>query len=652
MPISPLPQAPYRQDNRTFPTPLIGDVVFSEIRDCTRITFPEYGTPHPNPAKWPYHKLVFIKSVDIERDGIFEFFYAADRDHQDLYNFQFQQADIGGTKFDSVVRTYVSPRANFTPTNYAMGQTMTSDPDGVFSDTYVLAEYKQVDSQDQILNSLYVTEQLTYVKKVSIVEAQYDERVGRGNQSKTIVFYRGEYTAEYPKNTAGAITIEDIFSNPAHPYWGLQSELTNIFRKGSQLSDNWFAVQESYIVPPSSTNSVSNPAKRFVITRPTPLSSDVIFVESGALPTVVPAYGTPHYDTDKWPDHKLSLINPASGDSSGRLYDFYYVANRLTQDLYNYQFQQADIGGTKFDSVVRTYVSPRADFRPTNYAMGQTMTSDPDGVFSGTYVLAEYKQVDSQDQILNSLYVTEQLTYVKKEVLVQEDFDEYFGKNVKTTQFLAYATETVEGASSTAAQLFKDSTSSYWGLQNTGLVRSGRQLTAKWYAITEAEAIPSSIVDNGRTYYTTVNYGWPAELAPNISSFLQTWTKKDGGQQTYFQPEFLKNQYSGPCRAKIVETFLPKPSTESSALSMEPLPINISNPYFSISVGPTLHGAATVSFTNGTGDTEFEFTAANYTIPATSPSTRPSEIVVSDEVKPFRGGYLRQVTTVYEPESV
>ena len=130
MPISPLPQAPYRQDRKIFPTPLVTDVLFSEIRDCTRTEFPEYGTPHPNATKWPHHKLIFIKSVDIERDGLFEFFDAADRENQDLYNYQFQQADVGGTKFDSVVRTYVSARSDFSPTKYAMGAEMSSDPNG------------------------------------------------------------------------------------------------------------------------------------------------------------------------------------------------------------------------------------------------------------------------------------------------------------------------------------------------------------------------------------------------------------------------------------------------------------------------------------------------------------------------------------------
>jgi hypothetical protein len=646
MPVSALPQAPFRQDRKTFPTPLIGDVVFSEIRDCTRSAFPEYGTPHPNEEKWPYHKLVFIKSVDIERDGLFEFFYAADRDSQDLYNFQFSQADIGGVKFDSVVRTYVSPRAEFVPTKYVMGSTMPTDPDDVFEGTFVLSEYRQVDQQEQVLSSLYVTEQLTYIKKITLVGALYDERTGRGSQNKKIVFYRGEYTPEYPENTADAITIEDIFSDPTHPYWGLQSALTNIFRAGEQLSDNWFAVQESYISPPESSNGSTNPAKRFVVTRPTALVTDVIFVETGTMPDTIPAYGSPHYDTAQWPNHKLSSINPSSGDSSGRIFDFYYVADRPSQDLYNFQFSQADIGGVKFDSVVRTYVTPRAGYVPTTYVMGSAMSTSPDGIFTGAYVLSEYKQVDQQEQVLSSLYVTEQLTYVKKVLLIQHDFDETFGANLKTIQFLAYATEVLSDGS-TAAQAFFTS-SNYFGYQAGGIVRSGKQLSAKWYAITESEVIPSFMLGVGRTYYTTANYSWPAELEPSLGQF-DSWEKRAGGAKLFFSPIYAKNSYSGPCRAMVQETFSSSPIGGDTAKAMEPLAINISNPYYSVSIEPTLHPNSTFEISNGTEDIEYKYTVASYNIAATNPITRPSQIVASDEVKPFRGGYLRQVTTVFAP---
>ena len=621
-----------------FPTPLIGDVLFSEIRDCNRILIPEYGTPHPDTNKWPDHKLIYVKTVDIERDGIYEFFYAADRENQDLYNFSHTEADIGGTKFDAVSRSYVIPRKDFNPDTPAMGYTMPDSPLGLFADTHVLAQKQQNRIQEQELDSLYVAETHVYVKRTTLSAVKMNEETGRVKKSVTNLYYRGE--------TISGTAVETLAASPTNAYWGQQTD--GVFRELDQLSENWFAIIESNVLPEGSVNSSDNPAKTRVINRVTPLGTDVYFTEVGAMPATVPAYGSAHYDAINWPNHKLSLISPAN--ASGLLFTFHYVANRPTQDLYNFQFSQADIGGVKFDSVVRTYVTLRADFAPTDYEMGAVMTSDPAGLFSDTYVLSEYKQIDQQDQALNSLYVTEQLVYIKKVSLIQNDFDEYFGENLKTTQFLSYATEVLIEATPTAS-LFADSNNAYWGLQSSGVVRSGKQLTAKWYSITEAEVIPSSIVGSGRTYFTTVDYTWPAVLASNLYGMISTWEKRAGGTQKYFEPQFSKNQYSGPCRAKITETFSLSPSTSSTAVSMQPLPISISNPYFSIAIGPTLHAAQTLSFTNGTTDPEFEYTVANYFVAATTPVSRPAQIIASDEVKPFRGGYLRQVTTIFQPTS-
>ena len=638
MAISQLPQAPHRQDRRVFPTPLIGDVLFSEIRDCNRILIPEYGTPHPDTNKWPDHKLVYVKTVDIERDGIFEFFYAADRENQDLYNFSHTEADIGGTKFDAVSRSYVIPRKDFNPDTPAMGYTMPDSPLGLFADTHVLAQKQQNRIQEQELDSLYVAETHVYVKRTTLSAVKMDEQTGRVKKSVTNLYYRGE--------TISGTAVETLAASPTNAYWGQQTD--GVFRELDQLSENWFAIIESNVLPEGSVNSSANPAKTRVINRVTPLGTDVYFTEVGAMPATVPAYGSAHYDAINWPNHKLSFISPAN--ASGLLFTFHYVADRPTQDLYNFQFSQADIGGVKFDSVIRTYVTLRADFAPTDYAMGAVMTSDPNGLFSDTYVLSEYKQMDQPDQTLNSLYVTEQLVYIKKVALIQNDFDEYFGENLKTTQFLSYATEVLIDTTTTAS-LFADSNNAYWGLQSGGVARSGKQLTAKWYAITEAEVIPSSIGGSGRTYFTTVDYTWPAVLAPNLYGMISTWEKRAGGTQKYFEPQFLKNQYSGPCRAKITETFSLSPSSSSTAVTMQPLPISISNPYFSIAIGPTLHAAQTLSFTNGTTDPEFEYTVANYYVAATTPVSRPAQIIASDEVKPFRGGYLRQVTTIFQPTS-
>ena len=136
MAISKLPQAPFRQDRKIFPTALSTDVLFSEIRDGTRSELPAYGTPYPDSGKWPNHKLVFIKPVDIERNEIFEFFYAADRANQDLYNFAFGYRNIignvGGREFRVVERVYVTPRESFAPYDIPFGTPMPNVPEDKF----------------------------------------------------------------------------------------------------------------------------------------------------------------------------------------------------------------------------------------------------------------------------------------------------------------------------------------------------------------------------------------------------------------------------------------------------------------------------------------------------------------------------------------
>lgn len=172
MPVSQLPQAPYRQDRKIFPTPIIGDVLFSEVRDCNRGNpFPEYGTPHPNPARWPDHKLVYVKPVDIERNEIFEFFYAAERENQDLYNFAFGNRVVGNREFRTVTRTYVTLRENFKPVDIEFGTPMPDIPDGKFDGvSYVFYDKEQQNTQQEELNALFVIEAHSYVEAAVLDE--------------------------------------------------------------------------------------------------------------------------------------------------------------------------------------------------------------------------------------------------------------------------------------------------------------------------------------------------------------------------------------------------------------------------------------------------------------------------------------------------
>jgi hypothetical protein len=162
-----LDPAPFRQTFKEFPTPLIGDVLFQELRDMSREELPAYGTPHPDTTKWPNHKLVFISEPtrsenERNRNMVFRFVYAADRASQDLYNFEAGWSTVAGLSVPSVKRTYIIPREDYDPASPEIGSPMPDVPEGQFPVGYVLDDSKQVRSPQEI-DSLYVVEERLYI---------------------------------------------------------------------------------------------------------------------------------------------------------------------------------------------------------------------------------------------------------------------------------------------------------------------------------------------------------------------------------------------------------------------------------------------------------------------------------------------------------
>lgn len=385
---------------------------------------------------------------------------------------------------------------------------------------------------------------------------------------------------------------------------------------------------------------------------PTPLVGDILFFElRDCTRTEFPEYGTRHPNTAKWPNHRLVHIEEdGKGSDREGVFRFYYAADRENQDLYNFEFTQADIGGTKFDAVARSYVTLRDTFKESNVELASPMPDVPMGMFaSDEYILAERRQQRIGQQELDSLYIAEQFVYIKRVALTQVDYDEQFGEPITTTQRLYYKDEIVIGKNTanpkTAAELFADSSDSYWGLQANGYEREGRQLSANWYAITERQIIPTTLL-TGRTYSSTVDFSWPAVLGEIL---IDTWERKDGGYEQYVRPQFAKEAYSGPCKGTVVERFYLNPPSSLTIETLQPLPINISNPLFSISVGPTLHAKFDLPVSTGTNHPVYTYTAGIYRVTATSPEKWPPSLVVEDDVRPFRGGWLRQTVTIQPP---
>jgi hypothetical protein len=381
---------------------------------------------------------------------------------------------------------------------------------------------------------------------------------------------------------------------------------------------------------------------------PTPIIGDVLFSERWVGQSRnLPAYGTAHPDTAKWPNHKFVFARERGEPDAQDVFDVFYVADRANQDTYNFSFTQADLGGTRFNAVERTYVTLRSAFNPGTPAVGAAIPNTPTDLFTGGYILVEKRQQRIGQQELDSLYVAETHVYMRRCSITQLGIDPINGKMLTSTSILRHSSEIVTG-STTAAALFADPANAYWGLQADGTQRSGKQLSCAWYEIV-TETVVSGTFSGGavtlRTYNTTQAYYWPPVLS---SISIGVWERRDGGIRRFAEPVYTEEGYNGECKAEVTETFHVTAPTVADPDVMLPLPINISNPFYSISVRPCLFAGATYSFTNGTEDPDYVYTVANYTFPSTSPTTWPDFVTITN-VKPFRGGYMKSTIKIYKP---
>tara|TARA_R100001443_G_scaffold54255_5_gene65738 strand:+ start:4595 stop:6259 length:1665 start_codon:yes stop_codon:yes gene_type:complete len=355
--------------------------------------------------------------------------------------------------------------------------------------------------------------------------------------------------------------------------------------------------------------------------------------------------------------------------------------------------------------------------------------------YNKDYILFEKKQVRSGDETLDSLYVIEQRVFIKRVPMHSVDVDPDFpyngsvatsagigqqqgGLHSKETLFhaneplqatVAFLADTDLGQSTAANAStnvsadtdtgfrttdvsynygsLEEPTSSklkrnYWGIDDFGIERTGKQLSDNWYVVLEREVIklpydsdPSSnvIADHlVSDYYTYQNFYWPP-----VFHFLQKniWERRDGGSELVISPHFYHEAYNGPTRMQIQtywrkdeweapETSVAPESTNYPHLTyikpMVPLPMSFITPMFNVRVKACLHPKVTLTYTTGSDHPIWDFASYDATYEATNydPSTTldannnpswPSSLIISDTQKPFRGGYLRELITAYRP---
>ena len=385
---------------------------------------------------------------------------------------------------------------------------------------------------------------------------------------------------------------------------------------------------------------------------PTPEKANLLFWvrKDGTLPknkgwTLGDAYPDGH----TYPKHKLLHVTPQDTDGWSR---WYYADDRVCEENYNWEFAQADIGGQKFDAVSRAFLTPREDFSESSPANGDAMSTDPDDKFPSGYVLSGRRQQRTGDDIFDGLYVVESCSYVKKISLRNLGVDGLNGKVLTSVDTLYYNTEVVTGVL-TAAELFLLPTNAYWGLQADGTQRSGVQLSADWYLITNETVIAGTFTGGVLaidSFTTNDNYYWPAVLSE--IEFMD-WVRRDGAIDIYPRYEFDPEGYSGPCKTTVTRTWSKSPQTIPAVNPMLPSPIPYGSPYFRLAVPSCLHWATEAQCDIGTEDPIYTQNVGSLrTIPRTNYLTWPSTIIGYDDQTPFRGGFMRIKKVITAPENV
>ena len=299
------------------------------------------------------------------------------------------------------------------------------------------------------------------------------------------------------------------------------------------------------------------------------------------------------------------------------------IPSEADQLLSSWESTKADIGGRKFDAGTTTVIVLASAASPASTAGA--------GPFGG-YTADGSMIVDSGTQ-LEPVFRVVKTNWVKTTPMVSKHFDEATGGMITTTQTLVQGTDIGSGG------------------MNGNTITEYQQITAAWYMITTRNVVSTELLA-GRSYTTTTDYFWPAVLGTPFVK-VDSWPLRKGGTDVHVMPVYARDVYRGPCKAVVSEVWssgrAPTPGVPGV---LAPLPIVISTPILAISIQPTLHPAiGPFNLSTGTDHPIYNYAGATFSFAATSPTDWPESIVVSDEVRPFRGGWLRTTVTAYRPGS-
>ena len=592
----------------TLPTPNTIDVLFVENRD-SRVPLgktDKYGVPHPNKAKYPNHKLVYIS--DESPENVRQFYYACDWDKQDEYNLEISYP-YGRTDAPRYTRTYVLPRDGYQPLAFSsvdpfypqailVGQEMqrigvkeldslyvkvvrtyddilaATEMDGLTSSTADGTEYgisitypysggsesvsyPMVTWRIPIKHSAYTAAAdlsacpIVGYPELSIVEQEYQQDQQKPNT--------GTWIRRYEK-----IPSRVNYSPRTHPQWGK----VHIFS---------FRAAESYTLPViGSSFTYSATSYPILDVQTSPAKGSVIQVEVTCSP--VSATGTLRDDQG---------IDQIFGVS--------------------YQFNQKVSRNTAIPARGSFY----SNAGNNGYVLDAS-TSDDDGV---------------------NATLTVKLASTNVVNITEYEMDELTGNVFPKTQRYYIGNIEPVGIS----------------VDSNGLFTVTKRLGCNYWVSTTSSVTTLPGPSSPITWYGTEIYNWPKVLTNAALHLIYAGEDHSTSPVAKGITAFpMKASYHGPCAAKYEEWWQKTPPSIPSPVEMIDVGININGVYQRIDIEPCLHPSITYFETNSGSDDRYEAFDLRWTYRATNFTDWPNFVFFLDVAR-LGGGFRCKRTTIYKP---
>lgn len=612
--------APERQTVLTFVSPKVADILFFERRDANlpkNQNPPAYGTSHPDSAKWPDHELVYITKAD--ESGWQNWYYAARREDQDDYNYEISYPYAGLTDYPRYTRTYVEKRAL-----YEKVEKGTADPD-ITGAVLVHEEVRRIDAE---LDSLYVavtriydavastTDQDTYNYSISY---PYNSKTDFPRYTRTYVIPRADYSPLASGTAdpvdAGATLVSQVVTRISDPIADeLYVMVTRTFDTIPDITDV--------------TDAAVLATFGYRIQRPYGTSAHFRLIWS--FPIALSAYAA----------EAENSTCPITGYTSLVLTGEEVQDEKDAEDLAVVTRVYDTIPGLELDDV-STRIQASI---PDRFIVTATLTKTRQRVADGTApdtpagspldlagALVE-SSVDTEGEsgVVNWLQgLTSKIT---TDDLEGEELDQMTGAMLPITIELV--------AAGTSGQ----------AVDSLGIYKEVEPLNTAFSIRTTRKA--TSLAGTSRTYYTIINYQWPAVLESITFTAVDKYLVEGGGD-TYvaaFRYDVqTKDAYSGPCKATVTESWSDTAPAQEVPTIMIPKAIEWDFTLSQGRIGPTLHDAFNITETIGSNHPQYPTTVNTKAIAATNYTDWPATIIGQITVTPYRGGFLKRKIVIDKP---